>query len=58
MPTETNVQGDALCFMVETWATHNTTATVLTNGWRLGAVGGRRLVVGGGPWGLSLSTVL
>ena len=30
MPTETNVQGDAVCFMVKTWAIHKT--TVLNNG--------------------------
>ena len=32
---------DTLCFMVETWARHNTTETV---------VGGWRLAVGGGWW--------
>ena len=37
--TETNGHGDALCFMVKTWARHKTTETVLNNGWRL-AVGG------------------
>ena len=49
MPTETNVH----CFMVKTRATHETTETVLNNGWRL-AVGGWRLAVGD-PWGLSLT---
>ena len=44
MPTETNVQRNALCFMVKTWARRNTTETVLKNGWRLVAVGGWRLV--------------
>ena len=34
-PTETNVHGDALCFMVKTWARHNTTEALLNNGWRL-----------------------
>ena len=43
--TETNGHGDALCFMVKTWAQHKTTETVLNNGWRLVAVGGWRLVV-------------
>ena len=38
-PTEMKVHGDALCFMVKTWARHKTTETVLNNGWRL-AVGG------------------
>ena len=48
-PTETNVHGDALCFIVKTWARHKTTETVLNNGWRLAAVGGgwRALVFGG-----------
>ena len=36
----THVHGDALCFMAKTWARHNTTETVLKNGWRLVAVGG------------------
>ena len=52
-PTETNVHGDALCLMVETWAwaRHKTTETTLNNGWRL-AVGGWRLVAVGGWWSL------
>ena len=33
-----HVQGDALCFVVKTWARQKTTETVLNNGWRL-AVG-------------------
>ena len=45
--TETDVHGDALCFMATTWAGHKTTGAVLTNGWRLAAVGGRRV----GGWG-------
>ena len=46
-PTETNLQGDALCFMVKTWATHMTTEALLNPGW-LAAVGGWwRLAVGG-----------
>ena len=53
-PTETNIHGHALCFMVKTWARHNTTEAVLNSGWRLMAVGGWRLVAVGGPWGLSL----
>ena len=55
-PTETNVDADALCFMVKTWARHKTTETRLNNGWRL-AVGGWRLAADG-PWGLSLRAVL
>ena len=50
MPTETNVHGDALCFMVKTWAT---TETALNNGWRLTAPGGWRLrLAAGGGWRL------
>ena len=45
--TEMDVHGDALCFMVKTWAGHKTTETVLNNGWRLAAVGGWLLAVGG-----------
>ena len=57
-PTETNIHRDALCFMVKTWARHNTTETVLNNdgdrrrlaggGWRLVAVGWWQLAIGGG----------
>ena len=48
-PTETDVHGDALCFMVKTWARHKTTETALNKGWRLAAVGGGwQLVVSGG----------
>ena len=44
-PTETNFHWDALCFMVKTWG-HNTTETVLKDGWRLAAVGvWRRIAV-------------
>ena len=45
--TERNIGGDALCFMVKTWARHKTTETVFNNGWQLVAVcvGGWRLVV-------------
>ena len=58
-PTETNVPGDALCFMVETWARQEATETVLNNGWRLVAVGRWwRLAVGSGPWRLPLWAVL
>ena len=54
MPTEMNVHGDALCFMVKTWARHKRTEALLNNGWRLAAVGGWwRLAVGGG-WRLAL----
>ena len=38
----------ALCFMVDTWARHNTTEAVLNSGWRLAVSGGCRLAVGGG----------
>ena len=57
-PTETNVHGYALCFMVKTRLRHKTTETALNNVWRL-AVGGwwrlvadssPQLVVGGGWW--------
>ena len=53
-PTEPNVHGDALCFMVKTWARHKTTETGWNNGWRLAAVGGgwRRLAAVGGGWRL------
>ena len=37
--TQTNVHGDALCFMVKTWGRHKTTETVLNGGRRLAAVG-------------------
>ena len=37
----------ALCFLVKTWARHKTTETILSNGWRLTAVGSWWLVVGG-----------
>ena len=50
-PTEMNVHGDALCFMVKT---HKTTEKVLNDGWRLEAVGGWRLVAFGG-WRLEVS---
>ena len=59
--TETNVHGDALCFMVKTW-THTTTEALLNNGWWLAAVGGWwrlavdgwQLVVVGGWWPLGV----
>ena len=66
VPTEMNVDGDALCFMIKTWTIHKTTETVLNNAWRLAVDSGWRLaadggwtVVGGGwcleiggsPWG-------
>ena len=50
-PTETNVHGDALCFMVKAWARHKTTETVLNNGWRL-VVGRRWRLAVGGSWRL------
>ena len=49
-PTETKLHGDALCFMVKTWATHKTTEALLAvgGGWQLVVSGGwRRLAVGG-----------
>ena len=58
--TFTNVHGDALCFVVKTWARHSTTDALLNNVWRLAAVGGwwqlvavgdgRLAVGGGGRW--------
>ena len=56
-PTETNVHGDALCFMVKTWARHKTTEESLNNGWRLAVVGGWGLgvVAVGGWWRLVAS---
>ena len=51
---ETKLHGDALCFIVKTWARYKTTQTVLNNGWRLAAVGGwRRLAAVGGGWWLA-----
>ena len=52
MPTEMNAH-DTPCFMVKTWARHETTDAVLNNGWRLAAVGVWRLVDGGG-WRLAV----
>ena len=58
-PTEKNVHGDALCFMVKTWARHKTIGTVLNNGrllvavgvwWLPAVVGGWWLAVVGGWW--------
>ena len=45
MPTETNGHGDALYFMVKTWAGHKTTETLLTNAWQLVVLGGLSLRV-------------
>ena len=66
-PTETNVHGEALCFMGKTWERHKTTEIVLNieqwlaavGGWRwrLVLVGGWRLAVGVGGW-WSLRAVL
>ena len=53
---ETKVHGDALCFMVKTWARHKTTETVLAAGggwWRLSVGGSWRLAVGG-SWRLAV----
>ena len=52
-----NAHGDALCFMVKTWA-HKTTEALLNNGWRLVAVGGGWRLAVGGPWGLPSRAVL
>ena len=51
-PKQTRVHGDALCFMVETWARHKTREGVLNNGWRLVAVGGGWRLAVGGWWSL------
>ena len=53
LPTETNVHGDALCFMV---MGPSLLQRLAVGGWWL-AVGGWRLAVGG-PWGVSLRAVL
>ena len=48
-PTETNLHGDALCFMVETWTRQKTTEAlvlVVGGGWRLAVGGWWRLGVG------------
>ena len=45
-PTETNLHGDALCFIIKPRTIHKTTEASSNNGWRL-AVGGWRLAVGG-----------
>ena len=47
-PTETNVHGDAVCFVVKTWAEHKTTKTVLNNGWQLAVGGGWQSAADGG----------
>ena len=51
-PTEPNVHGDALCFIVKTWARHKTSETALNTGCRLAVGGGWRLAVGG--WQLAV----
>ena len=59
MPTETNVHGDALCFM---GMGHSLLQRLAVGGWRMAVRGGCsgwwRLVAVGGPWGLSLRAVL
>ena len=53
-PTEMNLNGDALRFMVNTRTRHKTTEALLNNGGQLAAVGGGwRLQVGGG-WRLAV----
>ena len=44
-PTETNVHGDALCFMVRAWARHKTREINIQQWWAVG--GGWRLAVRG-----------
>ena len=56
MPTETNVHGDALCFMVMRPSLLQRLA--VGGGWRLAVVGSWRLVAVGGHWGLPLRAVL
>ena len=53
-PTETNVHGDALCFMIKPWAKPQRQYRTMFGGWRRLAVGGWRLLaLGGCPSGLS-----
>ena len=54
-PTKTNVHGDAICFVVKTWARHITTETVLNNGGRLVVGGGWRLMAVRSGWRLALA---
>ena len=49
-PTETNVHGDALCFVAKAWARHTATEAQLNNRWRLVAVGGCWRLAVGGSW--------
>ena len=51
-----NLRGDALWFMVQTWARHRSTEALLNNGWRLArlVVGGWWLLVIGGWWRLAV----
>ena len=52
-PTETNLHGGALCFMVQTGKRHKTTEALLNNGWqRLAVGGGWRLAAAVGGWRL------
>ena len=55
-PRETKIHGDALCFVVKTWAELQKYGTMVTDGgwWRFAVGGGWRPAVGG-PWGLSLT---
>ena len=57
-PTDTNVHGDALCFMVNEWQDTRHRSTIeqwlaVGGGWRLVAVGGWQSAVGGG-WRLAV----
>ena len=53
-PTETNVHGDAPCFMVKTWIRHKTDCTMV-GGWRLAVHGWWRWAMGGGAgWRLAV----
>ena len=58
---KTEVSWGPLCFMLKTWARHNTSETVFSNqnndwrlvvvgGWRLAVAGGRQRLAAGGWW--------
>ena len=57
-PTEANVHGDAVCFMMGRTQDHGHTIEQwvgVGGSWRLAVGGSWRLVAVGGPWGLSLT---